>query len=124
MALYFIVAGVLLVAAALVAVSVPRRRPRNHVDISPQPSGRVAIQEALEGFAMDHGLGAVNVADRERDGDVGRRLNELRDAVAVIAQKQLSEAEVYLIVVKTMAVIIGLVAGVLAFVGLVVNLLS
>ncbi len=122
--LVLLLSGVIVVGSVIMLIAIPKRRPRNHIDVSNESWGRVAMQEALEGFLVDSGLErflSQRVSTMDHD-DIGRQLNELRDALNALAKSQVSEAELYLIVVRTIAMILGVVGVVVGAIALIANI--
>lgn len=120
---YALIAGIFAVVCLLVLLVIPRRRPRNHLDVTAEPLGRVAIQEALEGFMADNHLAGPMSPNVGGPDEYGRRLNELRDLISALARNQKSEADIFVIVIRSFATLVGIVSVTIAAIALVVNLI-
>lgn len=123
---YGLVAGVFALACLVVLVAVPRPAPRKYVEMSSAPAGERAIQRALEDFLLSRVSGNGGASGRNLEHD---ELDELRERVVVLkelvdrlAHDQLMEPDIYFVVVRVLAVLIGLLSALAAAVALAVSL--
>lgn len=117
-----LVAAALVVSGLVLLVAMPRLKrtgQSTYLDVSSERLGRIAIQQAIE-EAMKQG--GVRASGSLNGNDVGTQINELRDLIDALARRQKTEAEIFLIVFRSIGVIMGMAGALIAVVALVIKI--